>query len=657
MLITRPIGRTVNLPAAPFPTNLIKPFLNGLLRGGIHTATRPTSILETLSRYPPGSDWFRNHHPLHDALTRTERSSRRRATALKQNAGASRAKHPSGDAAILSNHDPDYQTREATQHRNHCEDGHAALRSPHTMFHQTLIQYATMPNRAAVREVATQARHWTTNQALNKHNIAKRAIRTKTNEAQNFHDPDAGITIKAMTYDNQTGFTLWFYTVREQPPGQPLPSMQAILMVQQYNGVQLPYNPAAGSFTGLIEVREPYTEEHTQRIVSDIKTFLGNNAAPSPEIVPDSTGERIYSIADLLTNRTVILAAPWQADRQPLPDAVATAQHFSETIDLAVVDHATHRAITRELTASEDILTWAQSDLIMLYRPDNIASDDIAMLSIPTNQPEAEEVIYRYIRNMKESMNFYVAQEMMQLTMGLSISHADLITTNSIQPVPSETAEHRIQTLTDRVQQLQKESHELRIQVSEANSERDLLLEQNPHAPYIHGDAATAPTHQAQQPEATLEPDDVPETLADAIARKAHDWPNITIMDSFFETLPEYSDVDEDRDEFINAIETIHKIASALANTPSRKIGSWAAFFSQFPKWRYHDKESAPTLARHGDLRDFRHQQSVYRISRNISREDPETPVQIFFDIDHTDDRQIMLAYLGPQLPHYAQSS
>ena len=527
------------------------------------------------------------------------------------------------------------------------------------MFHETLVQYATLPNRAAVREVAAQARRWATNQALTKQNMAQRALRSKVNEQHNFHDSDTGITIKAMTYDNQTGFILWFFNVREQPPGQPLPSMQAILLVQLYSGVQLPTQPHAGSFTGLIEVREPYTSEHTHQIISDIKSFLDDNAAPTQNIVPDEDGERIFTIADLLTNRTVILAAPWQADRQPHPDAVATAHYFSDMMDLAVVDHASHRAISRELTNPADVLAWAQSDLIMIYRPDNIASNEMEMLAIPTNQRDAENIIYRYIRNMKDSMNFYIAQEMTQLMLGLTVGQASLITTNSIQPITSDSAEHQIIALQTRLQQLQKDNQQLEATVSQVSAERDQLLSQPTAAPNLsHIPELNAAHDTAQQPDPAPEPDDDSlATLADQITQKAHDWPNITIMDSFFETLPEHAENPDDRDELFVAIDSIHKIASALANTPSRKIGSWNAFFSQRTNWKYHDKESARTLARHGHLRDFHHQDDVYRISRNITRNTDDNPVQIFFDIDHTENRQIMLAYLGPQLPQYDQSS
>lgn len=508
------------------------------------------------------------------------------------------------------------------------------------MFHQTLVQYATLHDRASVREVANQARHWVINKAGDNHAKAQRVIRTHSNQEHSYHEPQRGLTIKALNFDNRAGFNVWYFSVREHPTGDPLPRLQAIFMVQMYGTNLLPDVDACGSFTGLIEIRDPYDAEYTHGIVNSVKAFLDDAAPTPPTVQPDPEGKTIYSLADLLRNHAMLLVAPWQPNREPLPEAVEAAKRHSEIIQTAVIDHGTHRAISRELTSSEDLATWTHSDLILLTRPDNADPRAYALVDVPTTPEGSDAVVYRYVRNMKECMNFYIAQELMHLMMAVSTGQANMITSNTLQPITTEPAEHQIATLRNRVQELQ----------SKLDAERQL----NDTLSRQIADAAGQP-HEENAPDPGANEADAPspetaQDFADRFAQQAESWPHITVMDSFYECLPEQPPP-EDADDFIAAVDSIHRIASALNNTPNRKIGSWARFFNSQPHWHYNAKESQATIARHGERRDFSHQDAVYRISRHISRNSQSTPAQIFFDVDHTQERQIMLAYLGPPLP------
>lgn len=515
------------------------------------------------------------------------------------------------------------------------------------MFHQTLVQHAILQSRAAVREVASQARKWAIAQSGPKHTRAQRSLRSHANQEHTFDDPDTGTIIKALNYDNQTGHSLWFHSVRTQPPGEYLPTLHAISLVQLFDESWQSSSGHTGSYTGLIEVREPHDSETTLALVQPIREFLEANSTPPQSILPDEAGQVVYTIADLLRHRTMILVAPWQADRHPHPAAIEAASRHRETIDLAIIDHASHRAISRELSRPEDIVTWTQADLMLLVRPENVHSHEYSLLAVPTEPEACDRIVFRHARNMKESLNFYIAQELMYVTMALSANQATMITSGTVHPIPSASTEHQMMTLQDKLAKAQS-----KLDASQRENSR-LTDELRQLGAELPADDQPAELNVADDcPTDTELTEESPASFAQTILDHGDiHWPHLTVMDSFQQSIEEFDPDEELHEEFIKAIDSIHKIALALHNTKSRRIGNWRNFFAANPNWTYHDRDDDSTMVLYGDHREFDHQNAQYRISRHITLNGQSQPAQIYFDIDHTEESEIMLAYAGPMLP------
>ena len=497
----------------------------------------------------------------------------------------------------------------------------------HTMDHFQI------PDRKAVKDLNAKLKKWLYEAAGNRKTEAQRQLRGKPERHQFYINPTDGIDLQYTGHIRNRNQSSWIYSANLAP--DPHHRNMIILFVQEDRPSLENSNTYSAFATLLSEQHWPSDEEQPDsKTTAAVLELLDHHRHKPRRHEPNGQPFDLSIIAD----STAVLALPWTDQDQPTPYAMELADTHAHQIDVAIIDHATHRAISRSLAHPNDIVAWndAEAAILTTYGQTHATTQ---IISLPTDDKEAAgEIIHSFENDNDNMIGFRAAAAAIKTML-----------TSDFQP---ETPTH-----PDHIQQANchhaQRNYILEDQLTEAN---DKIADQAGQIETLRQQMTTfiepPPPQEKEQPKPV-----VPANLFEAITLNAERFPNITLLDSVLDSTGKFEPTANQIDDILLALSHINQLGQALANTPNKNIGNWQQFFQSLTGWMYRPKDSELTMNRFLKTRQFSHQGDVLTISRHLTCSTSHSGIQIYFDSDTERQygHELMVAYIGPHLPYASQ--
>ena len=503
------------------------------------------------------------------------------------------------------------------------------------------LEYIRLPERKMVKELNTALKRWLIDSAGKNKAEAGRKLRGKPERYQSYQNDEDGILLEYTGHLRNTYYNAWIYSARQYIEGELRIDVNA--MVQEFK----PNRSNNHTFTAnLVAIAQCTWEQEEEQIyqsqAESLYNIVDQYRHKPRRIEPNGTPLNIH---DLMKGNNVI-AIPWQHDNKPDSNAMAIAEEWAENMDIAIIDHSGHRSISRELTAPEHILGWNDAKAAVLTKYGNPEAP-IQVIPVPVEETEtAREVISRHGDTDKDHIAFTATLEAIH-GMVSSIPESEL-TLQDIQESFTHTTgchhEQRVFVLEDQLKEAQTKIAQHERTIESLNEQQETTV-----AP----DEPDEPDVQ----ESETEPETKNRSLVDTIIELGDSlFPNLTFMDSALDNTNAFNTSSNEASDILQALESLQQLASALANTPNKKVGNWQNYFNNLTGWKYRVQDSEVTMGRYGKYRQFTHKGKLHTINRHLTCTSRTSGLQIYFDnADNDDGKELVIAYVGPHLPYVSQ--
>ena len=498
------------------------------------------------------------------------------------------------------------------------------------------LEYIRLPERKMVKDLNTALKRWLIDSAGQNKAEASRKLRGKPERYQYYQNEEDGILLEYTGHLRNEHYNAWIYSVRQYLEGELRIDVSA--MVQEFRPNRANNHTFTANLVAISQCSWEREEEQIYQSQTESLYSLVDQYRHQPRrIEPNGTPLNIH---ELMKGNNVI-AIPWQHDNKPDPSAMAIAEEWAENMDIAIIDHSGHRSISRELTAPEHILGWNDAKAAVLTKYGN-PDAAIQVIPVPVEETEtAREVISRHGDTNKDHIAFTAAREAIR-GMVSSIPESEI----ALQDIQESFAHSSVCHHEQRVFVLEDQLKEAQDKITEHESTIESLSEQQD----------TVPPNKPDDQESETEPETKIRTLVDAIIELSDStFPNLTFMDTALDNTATFNASSNEANDILQALESLEKLASALANTPNKKVGNWQNYFNNLTGWKYRVQDSEFTMGRYGKYRQFTHNGKAHTINRHLTCTSRTSGVQIYFDTDDDYGKQLAIAYIGPHLPYVSQ--
>ena len=498
------------------------------------------------------------------------------------------------------------------------------------------LEYIRLPERKMVKDLNIALKRWLIDSAGKNKAEASRKLRGKPERYQSYQNDEDGIILEYTGHLRNAHYNAWIYSARQYIEGEL--SIDVNAMVQEFRPKKSNNHTFTANLVAISQCTwEPEKEQIYQSQAESLYSIVDQYRHKPRRIEPNDTPLNIH---DLMKGNNVI-AIPWQHDNKPDPNAMAIAEEWAEDMDIAIIDHSGHRSISRELTAPEHILGWNNAKAAVLTKYGNPEAA-IQVIPVPVEEMEtAREVISKHGNTDKDHVAFTTTLEAIH-GMVSSIPESEF----TLQDIQENFTHPNGCRHEQRVFVLEDQLKEAQAKIAQHENTIESLNEQQ------EADAPDEPD--VQEPE--TEPETKNRTVVDTIIELGENlFPNLTFMDTALDNTNTFNTSSNEANDILQALESLQQLASALANTPNRKVGNWQNYFNNLTGWKYRVQDSEVTMGRYGKYRQFTHKGKLHTINRHLTCTSRTSGVQIYFDSDGDYGKELIIAYVGPHLPYVTQ--
>lgn len=366
------------------------------------------------------------------------------------------------------------------------------------------------------------------------------------------------------------------------------------------------------------------------------------------------TGLSDNPISDILAHHNLVAVMPWTDSDLPDPRVIDAVEKHSSIVHPLIIDHATHRSISRQLTDADLLMRWQSATFAAFTRQPPPANHSVDII---TADPQAVIDWLEQRQRDHVTTDYHNITQFLFKALEFAATYKNPSSTEPGPSQPNKSANVLDGPITDqRIFRLEDQLRIANAELAQANADTVNLRRERDQAYQALADAGNVP--EDSQNEVTEAMQQAARDRRAALEAAIADgrFENVRFLKSALRTLDDHSRPNPSSDNLIEAIDAIDLVATTWAESSDHNIGPWDAYFDALTGWHYSATEGENTRQQYASHRNFHDDSNGQSLTiwRHLTNHSTHAGLQIYFDSD-PEQNGLVIAYIGPHLPYSTQ--